>query len=362
MDVGVFFKSPVSYLLCTGYFILSSVLIVFMLCSRDTSLRCIKVYCTTDRPCGTPYLILVLSLVVVYCLNVLLLNAYLYHQRWNTIEVSFTNFVEVTTSNLTEHFWLTLVCLPCHMAWAFYVCGLFASYIFDLICRFKLDQIQGSLVVCALITWFLSGIALMVCYALLPDRKMTLQEVGLVTFPMLCFEVLFIVLAYSKKLPLTRCPQWLLNLAFSTVMITLVATILVQPVVSDPTGHSQHSAQQPTQEDGQCVEMDDAGIQPGQLYSLQYSDRNGKTHELRIKDRLYTYCKDVADIFGYEIVVNICAADLKNCCQRVFSAWRDQGAPGYPLTWKGLVKVLMKLGLKRLAAEIKAAVQHNSVC
>ena len=353
-DVGVWFKSPLTYLLCTGYFILLSVLTFFQLCSRDTTLRYIKEYGDTGKSKAMPYLILVFSFVIVYCLNILLLCAYLYSQRRDNIEVTFESFVKKSVSILTRHFWVIVVCLPSFIVCGLYLFGLLASYIFDLICHFKLDQREGSLVVCVLAAWFPCGVGLMVCYTFLPGRMLTYQQEWLLLFPLLCLEgsILAMMVLYPlPQYPLPQCPPWLFNLTWVTVVVTVVATILVQEPVTPPHSHLQAVSFQgdelpqptatitvtttvmspcvnslplessgiqptatvlpiePSAEQGTGI---DADIQPEQLHYIQYWNREGKAQELRIKERLHNHCRDLAGMFGYETITEDCIVDAKN--------------------------------------------------
>ena len=348
--------------------------------------------------------------VIIFCLNVLLLDAYIYSQRRHTIELSITGFVEKVKSLLTSHFSAMIMCLVIYIICGIYTSGMFSSFVFDLICHFDLDRVPGSLVVCTAVIFLRCTSALMVFYTLLPDGMLTWQDVGrFITFPFLCGEGLFLALTYNYKggslsYHRLRCPLWLLNLTWAIVTITVIATIPVQgmttplhlsassppdgkvspqptttvtvtvtmtpPSVSseplEPTilrpvptvlptppsspGDSHHSAQH----GAQCVGLD-GDIKPTQLHYLQYRDHRGEMQELRINQRLYGHCRDLAGIFGYESLTTDCAVDVKSCCRSVFSAWRDQGSPGYSFSWRGLIKAITELGLKRLAAEIKHA-------
>lgn len=250
-NLGTWFSSPVTYLFFMSYLVLHSALMYFQLFSKDTTLRCIKEYCRPDRAKAMPHLILVMSLVMIYCLNILLLCTYVYSQRRNHIEVDLISFIRKLVCVFTQHFWVTMVCLPCYLGAILYWLGLISSFIFDKIFQYELDQIPGALVVCAMITWFLCSAALLLCYSLLPSHAWVWQEVGLIVFPLLCCVGILIslTLAYSKSLscPLPKFPSWLLYLTCVTVVITSIAIVLVQiPVVPNKVGRDRHISPTPT--------------------------------------------------------------------------------------------------------------------
>lgn len=392
-DVGAWFKSPDTYLLCLGCLILSIALLCLQYFIGDTTLRCVREYCIADRSKAMPNLMLVMSLVIVYCYNVMLLCAYLYSQQQSNTEMSSTtSFIEKLTSIFTQHFWVTFVYCPCYLATGFYLFGLLASFIFDSICNFQLDERPGSLVVCTIIMWFMCSIALLLRYSLLPSGIWSWQEVGEIVFFLLRHISMSLALGSSKRLffnhPLPRYPSWLPKFTCVTIVIAFVAVVLAQnpaipsqisfsstvhsctrsqleyvesSVATLPAGlRSSLASKDSLEQDSLCAGIDE-DIQLSQLHYLQYRDCMGKIHELRIKECLFQHCKDLADKFGFDMIVQTCVINAESCCQKLFNAWRDQDTPGYSYSWNGLVKALKELGLKRLAVEIDRARRNRSL-
>ena len=184
----------------------------------------------TATPTAVPYLIVIFSYVIFFCLNVLLLDAYLYSQHCNTIKVSVSVFVERMKALLTEHL-VTVAFLLCYLGLGFYATGEISSYAFNWMCHhFRLDHVPGGLVICAVCTWFVCGFAVILCYWLLPDEKgWKWKDVGLFVFSLTVCVIYLIIHTCRGRLvvfPLPRYPRRLLHLMNVVLVITAVATIL----------------------------------------------------------------------------------------------------------------------------------------
>jgi hypothetical protein len=176
-----------------------------------------------------PYLILIFSYVIVFCLNVLLLDTYFYSQQRNSTEVSLSVFMEKTTSLFTEHL-MTMVCLFCYLASGFYAFGEISSYILNCLCYFNMQRIPGGLVICIAITWFLNIVAVIVCYRLLPDENgWTWKDGWLAEFPLIVGVIYLTIRTCKGRLtmfPLPRYPRWLLYCMYAVLFVTAIVTVL----------------------------------------------------------------------------------------------------------------------------------------
>lgn len=48
-----------------------------------------------------------------------------------------------------------------------------------------------------------------------------------------------------------------------------------------------------------------------------------------------------------------------SCCQRVFSKWLQKGNERYPVTWTGVIKLLMDMERCDLAIALQEAISYN---
>ena len=47
---------------------------------------------------------------------------------------------------------------------------------------------------------------------------------------------------------------------------------------------------------------------------------------------------------------------VENCCRHVMTSWLDEGAQGYPVSWKGFIKALEDIQLRRVLLDIEEAI------
>ena len=51
--------------------------------------------------------------------------------------------------------------------------------------------------------------------------------------------------------------------------------------------------------------------------------------------------------------------DLEECCYAVMRQWLDNGSPGYPVTWEGLIELLEDVDCAQVAEELKYAIDST---
>lgn len=138
---------------------------------------------------------------------------YLYCQLDDRIEVSLGSFMEKTTSVLTENYG-ALVSLPCYIAGGFFFFGRISSWVLDLLCCYGLDKKPGSLLLCALITWFLCCTAVLVLHTHLPND-------------ICAFFLVVLAWLYKDMLLAYPLPLWMTYLVSAVISVTVVASIRV---------------------------------------------------------------------------------------------------------------------------------------
>ena len=392
--------SPIAYLVCASIGILFPLTVFFPLFVKHTSLSEVKGYCKikTDayenaqaRMACTPvpYFVLMQSYVVIYCLIVLLLDVHLLCSQ-QQCEIRSIGFIWSLTDSES---WLwniaTMLELFLFLVPGFYLLSLASCVVFDEICNYRLDQVQGSIVVCAVITWCLCVIAVLVCHWCLLHKRL-----WLLAFPLTIGVIVNFFFVHRYKLtvfPLPRSPSSLFFL--TCVLMELTFAVTCYTPLQPPLPGIQYDSQKvivPSQSpslidcvkynyscvlccdscpscptvtiEEKCAQVDRNShfdIMPANLVHFDYMLRGeGKLRGMDITRSIGTAsCKNLATLFNMEsYVTDGCTKAPENCCLDVFNEWfKNDPNKSYPLSWNGLIKALHDIQMNRLAWDIDVA-------
>lgn len=99
-----------------------------------------------------------------------------------------------------------------------------------------------------------------------------------------------------------------------------------------------------------------------QHMSILHYFYNGKEKDLRIIEKVAPHWRELARIFDFD--ERIIAGNYNNgvdfsgnCCYDVLREWFQRGAPGYPLTWNGLIHALRDIKLHELITDLEMALE-----
>ena len=96
----------------------------------------------------------------------------------------------------------------------------------------------------------------------------------------------------------------------------------------------------------------------GNLALLKYTDLQGQSHQLRLKDELSTKWLPMGDLLGISPAqLNTVSGDPIECCRKVLGMWFQLGGGNYAWSWEGLMELLKDLELNQALKDLKIALQ-----
>ena len=105
------------------------------------------------------------------------------------------------------------------------------------------------------------------------------------------------------------------------------------------------------------------------LTVLKWTDSNGQTHSLRLRNEMSSRWRDVGDLLEVEFsrqegIHMHRGGDVRLCCREVLADWLQMEEPSYPTNWEGLLLLLEDLELNKVAKTLKGALHFvkNSSC
>ena len=92
---------------------------------------------------------------------------------------------------------------------------------------------------------------------------------------------------------------------------------------------------------------------------MEYMNEKGETKQLKIIKSISRKWETLATLLGIEEdpIRKKFMGEAEGCTRQVLNDWMDQGASGYPVTWRGLVKVLKDIPLRGVVKEVEAALE-----
>ncbi len=97
---------------------------------------------------------------------------------------------------------------------------------------------------------------------------------------------------------------------------------------------------------------------------LEWTDKDGQSQTLRVKDEMNAKWDEVGDLLGLtparlQDFGSQRLGDVRQCCRDVLIDWIKDGSPYYPSTWDGLIKLLIHLKLSSIADTLKLALKKS---
>ena len=89
---------------------------------------------------------------------------------------------------------------------------------------------------------------------------------------------------------------------------------------------------------------------------------DGEEQTLRIIKQVAPHWRELARVFNFDerLIAESHSTGVdfsSNCCYDVLRKWFQMGAPGYPLTWNGLIRALRDVELDEVVANVQAALE-----
>ena len=105
----------------------------------------------------------------------------------------------------------------------------------------------------------------------------------------------------------------------------------------------------------------DRAINIKQLLLLEYVHKESKK-ELRIMKEIAGKWNNIGILLDCSVNQiaknhNMGTDYSENCCQNMLMEWLGKGAPGYPVSWNSLIKVIRDVELYRVASNIELALE-----
>ena len=101
------------------------------------------------------------------------------------------------------------------------------------------------------------------------------------------------------------------------------------------------------------------------LTLIKWKDSQGKQRKLRIVQTICPKWRTVGNLLDIsdpvlESILSQYRGDLEECCYAVLRQWLDNGSPGYPLTWEGLLELLEDVDCSQVSEELRDALELNT--
>ena len=101
------------------------------------------------------------------------------------------------------------------------------------------------------------------------------------------------------------------------------------------------------------------------LIMLEYTDHDGQSQNLRLKDELSKKWEEMGDLLGLSLPqlnsISKRHTDPLECCREVLVLWFEMGGDkDYELSWKGMVKLLDNLRLNKISKDLEFALFNSS--
>ena len=92
----------------------------------------------------------------------------------------------------------------------------------------------------------------------------------------------------------------------------------------------------------------------------KWTDENGQPKSLRILDEISSRWTEAGDLLGLsparlEGIEEHRLRNARSCCRDVFIDWIQDNQGSYPVSWEGLICLLMDMKLTILAKELQSA-------
>ena len=104
------------------------------------------------------------------------------------------------------------------------------------------------------------------------------------------------------------------------------------------------------------------------LTLIKWKDSQGKQHKLRIVQSICPKWRIIGNLLNIsdpvlESMLSQYRGDLEECCYAVTRQWLDNGSPGYPVTWEGLMELLEDADCAQVADDLRKALgkSHTAV-
>ena len=101
------------------------------------------------------------------------------------------------------------------------------------------------------------------------------------------------------------------------------------------------------------------------LTLIKWNNSQGKQQKLRIVQTICPKWRTIGNLLDIsdpvlESMLSQYRGDLEECCYAVLRQWLDNGSPGYPVTWEGLLELLDDVDCSQVAEDLRDALDLNT--
>ena len=101
------------------------------------------------------------------------------------------------------------------------------------------------------------------------------------------------------------------------------------------------------------------------LTLIKWKDLQGKQHKLRIVQSICPKWRTIGNLLDIsdpvlESMLSQYRGDLEECCYAVMRQWLDNGSPGYPVTWEGILELLHDIDCSQVSEKLRDALNLNT--